>query len=74
MPTAKRRQPVKNKPGIYFTETAQGAKRYEFTFRDSDGKQRWQTVKDGGSAPPNAPRATRWHGWARARRSGRCAG
>lgn len=47
MPTAKRRQPVKGKPGIYVSVNASGQKRYEFTYRDSDGKQRWQTVEGG---------------------------
>lgn len=45
--SAKRRQPVKGKPGIYVSINAQGQKRYEFTYRDSDGKQRWQTVEGG---------------------------
>jgi integrase len=47
VPTAKRRQPVKGKPGIYVSVNASGQKRYEFTYRDSDGKQRWQTVEGG---------------------------
>jgi integrase len=47
MPKAKRRQPVKGKPGIYWSENAAGKKRHEFTYRDSDGKQRWETVEGG---------------------------
>lgn len=29
-------------PGIYFRTTADGHRSYEFTYRDADGRQRWQ--------------------------------
>jgi integrase len=54
VPTTKRRQPVKGKPGIYVSVNASGQKRFEFTYRDSDGKQRWQTVEGGVRAAERA--------------------
>ena len=35
------------KPGIYVRRNAQGRKVYEITYRDSDRKQRWQTIEGG---------------------------
>ncbi len=38
-----RRTKVKGKPGIYYREVG-GARRYEITYLDTDGRRRWQTV------------------------------
>src|SRR3954452_6361361 len=47
--TAKRprRVRVRNKPGIYYNDTDDGRRRYQFTYVDGTGKRRWKTV-DGG--------------------------
>jgi len=39
---------VKTKvPGIYYRQTESGRRRYSFTYRDSSGRQHWQTVEGG---------------------------
>lgn len=45
-PKAARRTKSNRYPGVYYRETPRG-RRYEITFRDSMGKQRWKVV-DGG--------------------------
>src|SRR5215218_8562232 len=42
-------------PGIYYRNEASG-RRYSFTYRDSSGRQRWQTV-DGGPDDAKAAKA-----------------
>lgn len=42
-----RRTKVKDRRGIYFRVGADGKRRYEITFRDSRGKQRWKVVPGG---------------------------
>lgn len=44
---ASRRTKVKDRRGIYYRVGAGGRRRYEITYRDSHGRQRWQVV-DGG--------------------------
>lgn len=51
---SKRREAVKGKPGIYRSTDSQGKQRFEITFRDSDGKQRWQRVEGGVRAAERA--------------------
>ena len=46
-PAAPRRTKVRGHRGIYYRLAADGRRRYEITYRDSDGRQRWKTV-DGG--------------------------
>jgi len=47
---------VRVAPGIYYRPLPRGGRRYEFTYTDSDGRQRWQVV-DGGFAVAKAARA-----------------
>lgn len=54
MPSSKRREAVKGKPGIYRSTDSQGKRRFEITYRDSDGKQRWQRVEGGVRAAERA--------------------
>jgi integrase len=54
----KRRESVPNKPGIYRSVDARGNVRHEFTYRDSDGKQRWERVEGGVRAAESARTAT----------------
>lgn len=56
MPNSKRREAVKGKPGIYRSPGSQGKQRFEITYRDSNGKQRWQRV-EGGIRAAEAARA-----------------
>ena len=39
-----RRTKVKDRRGIYYRVGADGRRRYEITFRDSQGKQRWKVT------------------------------
>src|SRR4051794_39067796 len=48
------RKAVPGKPGVYARQDAQGRIRYEITFRDSTGKQRWKTVEGGVTAAVHA--------------------
>ena len=45
--TQPRRERVKSRRGIYFRTAADGQRRYEVTYTDSTGRQRWQTVPGG---------------------------
>ncbi len=47
---------VRVAPGIYYWALPGGRRRYEFTYTDSDGRERWQVV-DGGFAAAKAVRA-----------------
>ena len=42
-----RRVRVSGRRGIYYRFGADGKRRYEITYRDSDGRQRWKTVSGG---------------------------
>ncbi|MBA2643147.1 MAG: site-specific integrase [Actinobacteria bacterium] len=42
-----RRVRVNGRRGIYYRLGADGKRRYEITYRDSDGRQRWKTVSGG---------------------------
>ncbi len=53
---AKRREAVKGHPGVYRSTDARGKVRHEFTYRDSDGRQRWERVQ-GGVRAADAARA-----------------
>lgn len=44
---APRRTKVKDRRGIYFRHGADGRRRYEITYRDSEGRQRWKVVPGG---------------------------
>ena len=51
---------VKTKvPGIYYRQTESGRRRYSFTYRDSSGRQHWQTV-EGGSRTRRRHRRPLW--------------
>lgn len=45
--TPARRVNVKGRRGIYYREGKDGQRRYEITYRDSTGKQRWKVVPGG---------------------------
>lgn len=47
IPKEKSPRRVRAKPGIYYRVDRAGKKRYEITYRDSDGRQRWQTIPGG---------------------------
>lgn len=51
-----RRTKVAGERGIYFRETTAG-RRYEFTYTDSSGRQRWKSVKQGGLSAARLERA-----------------
>ena len=42
-----RRVHVSRRRGIYYRDLADGTRRYEITYRDSDGRQRWKTISGG---------------------------
>ena len=42
-----RRHKVAGRRGIYYRESADGRRCYEVTYRDSQGRQRWQRVYGG---------------------------
>ncbi len=44
---APRRTKVKDRRGIYYRPGADGRRRYEITYRDSEGRQRWKVVPGG---------------------------
>lgn len=44
---ASRRTKVKDRRGIYYRKGADGRRRYEITYRDSEGRQRWKVVPGG---------------------------
>jgi len=53
-PRAGTRRSVEGKPGIYVRADVRGRTRFEFTYRDTAGKQRWQTVEGGVTAAVHA--------------------
>ncbi len=48
--TTVRRTRVPGRPGIYCRFDSRGRERFEFCYRDSDGRQRWRTVEGGVNA------------------------
>ena len=42
------------KPGVYVRYDKRGRARFEITYRDSTGKQRWQTIEGGVTAAVHA--------------------
>jgi integrase len=50
---------VKSDPGIYYREGRNGKRRYQFQYRDSNGRQRWKTVEGGLEAARDARNETR---------------
>jgi integrase len=45
-----RRNCVRGRPGIYVRTDSKGRERFEYCYRDSEGKQRWRTVEGGVAA------------------------
>lgn len=45
--TPPRRIKVKDRRGIYYREDRRGKRRYEVTYRDSEGRQRWKVIPGG---------------------------
>ena len=45
--SSRRRTAVAKHPGVYYREGANGKRRYEISFSDSEGRRRWKVIEGG---------------------------